>query len=182
MDTKQKIIDASMHIFTERGYLKTSTKAIAKEASVSEMTLFRKFKTKQNLFETMLKYTLGNDLSKPDELDITLPLSKFTKQLLHNRLLLISEHINLVQMMIQESLQGRLTDDLNFIDVMSTKLKHIFENYFETHNLPNQSSITKILLGIVLNYAIIESNVNYHLLSKEDQDRYVTNLLRTLNL
>ncbi|MCK5732181.1 MAG: helix-turn-helix transcriptional regulator, partial [Tenericutes bacterium] len=68
MDTSSKIIEASIIVFTDKGYLGSSTKEIAKTAEVAEMTLFRKFGSKQNLFEEMIKSTLGQELS--DVLDI----------------------------------------------------------------------------------------------------------------
>jgi len=62
MDTAQKIMEASIIVFTEHGYLGATTKEIAATAGVSEMTLFRKFQTKQNLFNIMIKSTLGEEL------------------------------------------------------------------------------------------------------------------------
>jgi len=170
MDAEKKIIEASITLFTENGYLGTSTKAIAEEANVSEMTLFRKFKTKQNLFESMLKYTLGHELSESNDFDMTLPLDQFTKQILHNRLLLISKHIKLVQMIIQESLQGRLIQELNFIGMMSQKLKNQFETYFQNNEISSIEVFSNHIIGIVLEYAVIEYHMDYHLLSQEEQE------------
>lgn len=182
MDTQQKIIEASVLVFTEKGYLGSSTKAIAEQAGVAEMTLFRKFKTKQNLFNSMLKYTLGHELSDYHDIDLNLPLFSFTKQLLHYRLLLISKHIKLVQMIIQESLHGRLPEDLNFIGKMSKKFETIFERYFEFHHQKVKPSLSKNILGIVLHYAILESSLNYHLLTEEKQGEYLKLQLEMLKL
>jgi len=52
--TKQKIMDTALKIFAERGYTGATTKALAEEAGFSEMTLFRKFKSKENLFNMVL--------------------------------------------------------------------------------------------------------------------------------
>ncbi|MGZ7067540.1 MAG: TetR/AcrR family transcriptional regulator, partial [Methanobacterium sp.] len=41
--------------FAERSYLGAKTKSIAEEAGFSEMTLFRKFKTKKNLYDMVMK-------------------------------------------------------------------------------------------------------------------------------
>lgn len=48
--TEDKIIDAALKVFSERGYAGATTMLIAKESGFSEKTLFRKFKTKDNLF------------------------------------------------------------------------------------------------------------------------------------
>jgi len=52
--TEQKLLDAALKLFAENGYAGARTRVIAKEAGFSEMTLFRKFKTKENLFNLVL--------------------------------------------------------------------------------------------------------------------------------
>lgn len=48
-DTSQKIIDASMSLVRDKGYVATTTKDIAHLAGVNECTLFRKFKNKKDI-------------------------------------------------------------------------------------------------------------------------------------
>lgn len=48
-ETSQKIIDATMALIRDKGYVATTTKDIAKKAGVNECTLFRKFKTKKDI-------------------------------------------------------------------------------------------------------------------------------------
>ena len=52
--TEQKIMDAALKIFAKNGYKSSTTKAIAEESGFTEMTLFRKFKTKRNLYDRVL--------------------------------------------------------------------------------------------------------------------------------
>lgn len=48
-ETSQKIIDAAMALVRDKGYVATTTKEIAKLASVNECTLFRKFASKKDI-------------------------------------------------------------------------------------------------------------------------------------
>ena len=48
-ETSQKIIDAAMMLVRDKGYVATTTKAIAKAAGVNECTLVRKFKSKKDI-------------------------------------------------------------------------------------------------------------------------------------
>lgn len=48
-NTSQKIIDATMSLIRDKGYVATTTKDIAKLAGVNECTLFRKFKNKKDI-------------------------------------------------------------------------------------------------------------------------------------
>jgi len=54
LSTRQRIIEAAYTLFSEKGYHATSTREIAKAASVSEVTLFRKFGNKETLFKEVL--------------------------------------------------------------------------------------------------------------------------------
>ncbi len=53
-ETERKILDAALNLFAEKGYAGATTRSIAEKAEVSELTLFRKFKTKRNLFDTLI--------------------------------------------------------------------------------------------------------------------------------
>ncbi|MCB4205177.1 TetR/AcrR family transcriptional regulator [Deferribacterales bacterium Es71-Z0220] len=55
MSTKEKIIDAAFGLFSQKGYLGTTTKEIALHAGVSEVTLFRHFVSKESIFEEVIQ-------------------------------------------------------------------------------------------------------------------------------
>jgi AcrR family transcriptional regulator len=52
--TREKILDAALRRFSEKGYLGATTREIALEAGVAEVTLFRHFSSKEALFEAVL--------------------------------------------------------------------------------------------------------------------------------
>lgn len=52
--TEEKILDAALKLFSEKGYAGATTKIIAAKAGFTEMTLYTKFKTKQNLFDHVM--------------------------------------------------------------------------------------------------------------------------------
>lgn len=53
-ETEQKILEAALEMFSQKGYIGATTVSIAEKAGFSEKTLFRKFKTKKNLFNTVI--------------------------------------------------------------------------------------------------------------------------------
>lgn len=53
--TKQRLLDATLKLISEKGYLGSTTREIAQEAGVTELTLFRHFGTKEKLFEALLR-------------------------------------------------------------------------------------------------------------------------------
>ncbi|WP_240421772.1 TetR/AcrR family transcriptional regulator [Paenibacillus periandrae] len=52
--TRDRIIDTALAIFSEKGYEAASTRDIAGRAGVNEVTLFRHFRNKENLFSEVL--------------------------------------------------------------------------------------------------------------------------------
>ena len=54
-DTREKLLEATYQLISEKGYMGATTKEIAARAGVSELTLFRKFGKKEILFEEMLE-------------------------------------------------------------------------------------------------------------------------------
>lgn len=53
--TKKRILKSALRLFSQKGYLGTTTKEISKEAEVAEVTLFRYFASKEKLFIEVIK-------------------------------------------------------------------------------------------------------------------------------
>jgi AcrR family transcriptional regulator len=53
-DTREKILDAGLILFSKKGFIGATTKEIAREAGVAELTLFRHFSSKEGLFEEVI--------------------------------------------------------------------------------------------------------------------------------
>ena len=54
-ETRQKLLEATLELISEKGYMGATTREIASLAGVSELTLFRKFGKKEQLIEEMLE-------------------------------------------------------------------------------------------------------------------------------
>ena len=67
-NTEKKIVDATFEILRKEGVEKATTKRIASEASVNEVTIFRKFKNKNNLIEITKQYYMNILLSKLEDI------------------------------------------------------------------------------------------------------------------
>ncbi len=66
MNAEQRILEAALKVFASEGYTGATTRKIAEEANVAEVTLFRKFKSKENL----LKEVLNNNRTVFSSLDV----------------------------------------------------------------------------------------------------------------
>ena len=68
--TEQKIVDATIFLLDKEGMNGTTTKKIAKKAEVSEVTVFRKFKSKDNLLKIAKIYYSDYFLEKISDIFI----------------------------------------------------------------------------------------------------------------
>lgn len=71
--TRKRLMKVALKLFAEQGYYQTTTKQIAALAKVNELTLFRHFGTKENLFqETTANYV--------EEINIKGEIERLSKQ------------------------------------------------------------------------------------------------------
>jgi AcrR family transcriptional regulator len=101
--TKEKILDATMALVSEKGYLGATTREIARTAGVTELTLFRHFGSKERLFEVCL----GRHSFLPDLRELLpdlnrLPYDKALQTLGRRFLLSLKERKQMVKIMQAE--------------------------------------------------------------------------------
>lgn len=98
--TSKKILKASIILFSQKGYNSVSTKEIADLAGVSEMTVFRHFTNKKNLFERAfekymfipkIKSLFSNELTLDVEKDLITISRSYHSMLLKNERLIFME-------------------------------------------------------------------------------------------
>ena len=70
-ETRQRIIDAAAEVGSQVGFAKATTKAIAEAAGVNEVTLFRHFGTKENLFSAAVEQYGGPAMAPAIEAQLT---------------------------------------------------------------------------------------------------------------
>ena len=70
--TRQRIVDAALKLFTERGIDSTTTREIAALADVNEVTLFRHFGNKEGIVRAAVQQTIpAETLPRFDDIDLT---------------------------------------------------------------------------------------------------------------
>lgn len=126
-ETEKKILDAALKLFAEKGYDGAKTKAIAEKAGFSEVTLFKRFKTKENLFNSMIiqnKEEMMKDFAfvfMPNEFENQ---EDFLKTLIKNLAKLGETHFELIKIGNNES--NRIPENFieEFINYLSAYIKN----------------------------------------------------------
>jgi len=70
-DTRRRILEAAMRLFSEQGYARTTTRALAQAAGITEMTLFRYFASKEKLFEATIEMYGGKAVAGEMQAQLT---------------------------------------------------------------------------------------------------------------
>jgi len=116
--TNEKIITAAKELFSTKGYAATTTKDIAALAGISEVTLFRHFESKRNLFQVALHGSLGSEkLLGFFENEIEFNLDKDLKKLASYLYDLYESNGPMIKMLLKD------TEHSNFSEVIKPHLE-----------------------------------------------------------
>ena len=131
-NTKEQLLKATLKLISEKGYLGATTREIAQEAGVTELTLFRHFGSKERLFEELLKGHTFLPMLKEllPELD-GLSFEEALILIATRFLLSLKERKSMVKIMYSEvtSYPVKIREVYNkFIDEMRTTLALYFES------------------------------------------------------
>lgn len=111
MGTHEKIIEAAKQLFSTKGYAATTTKDIASSAGISEVTLFRHFESKRNLFHCALHSTFETDLLLIFfEKELKYDLDEDLKKLAHYLYMLYEDNGPLIRMLIKDTETNELRE------------------------------------------------------------------------
>lgn len=104
-NTEEKIIRATFDILQREGLQKTTTKKIAAEAGVNEVTIFRKFENKKNLLVATKDFYMKNLLDKLEtafEYDEDEIIEDYLKNAFYGMLNLTQEDFSIIKVAMQE--------------------------------------------------------------------------------
>lgn len=180
-DKTEQIMQAAIRVFIRKG-LQATTQEIAQEADVAEITLYRKFSTKQNLFVTVIKNTLDKQfnakLMKLAEQENT---EQFFSGIIDNRLMVLSKNAPLVKMLISESLKGNLKDNIDFPEIIHNQLKKALDHHFERVDQKVDTEFcARQIAGIFLSHIILPREKPYNKLNEKEKNAMVQKYVKSL--
>jgi len=178
--TKRKILDAALKIFAKEGYNSSTTRNIAKESGFSEITLFRKFETKEKLFkeaiavnneELQLKcITLMEDLERIKDSEA------FLREYIKKIAIFYRENFDFFNIMV--------TEDNAHIDSDMGKFGDSLSEFVSEHIDKSCCEITSIVIAI--NTFIYTLNLEiFHGINTDEFDdminRFTNNMVQCLH-
>ena len=147
--TDEKIVNATFNLLQREGYQKATTKKIADEAEVNEVTIFRKFKNKKNLIEVTKEYYVNilierlNAMMEYNEDDT---VEDYLEKIYLNLMNLSEESINIIKVGMEEvrDVPERKLLILRIINSALDKLEGFFDLKVESGEIRKNIN-TKIL-------------------------------------
>ncbi len=166
MSTSDSILAAAMELFSKKGYAAVTTKEIAAKAQVNEVTLFRHFETKQQLFQKVFaKYIFEPGFEDVFHKQIVWDL---TKDLLNISLFfqdIIIKNSKLLQMNLKDSSEIlKHSDQSNFMKRFAHEAKQELISYFSV--MKEKEVIIEEPEILATNFMIINAGILISLFSE----------------
>jgi AcrR family transcriptional regulator len=170
--TEQKILESALKLFAEKGYKGATTRLIANETGFTEVTIYRKFKNKDNLFRTVLVHYNEkmmkeiNSIFVQDEFESK---RDFLDTLVHNLVDLGKNNFEFIQITINDSskMSGNFLKE--FVDSLSV--------YVEK-NIQNDKIDYRIFLFSIISFVYFY--IQDYGITFPDQDKAIKNFIDNL--
>ena len=169
---QQAVLEAALKLFAEKGYANTSTAEIAKVAGVSVGTVFKQYKTKEQILISAIlpmihefapKISQLTEEEKIEQLNKIPNFEVFVTLLFKERVEFVNKNKDILTVIIKEAIYN---DDLKALlapivissvpRVLSLPIEHFKKNN-DIKDIPTEliiSSLTTILLGFFLRYLL----------------------------
>jgi len=152
LTTEKKILKAATKLFSEHGYKGVSTRSIAALAGVNEITIFRHFKSKSNLLQSVIRHFAfeGNIVEKISH-DITGCIKDDIVIFAEVYYMFLENNIKMYKIQIKEIDEDgkKFTNSIEYTRFMEAYfIKKVEEGKFKGDPYLVSTSIVSMIMGI----------------------------------
>lgn len=180
--TEQKIVDATIFLLDKEGTNGTTTKKIAKKAEVSEVTVFRKFKSKDNLLKIAKIYYSDYFLEKISDIFTNYEdtdLESLLKNTWWKLVNFLDNNLDIIKIALDELMSNPEEEKIfsKFSDEVLKNLTNIFQEQIDKGKIRkiNPSAAALTVFSVIVEGIIFwkfESKV-----SNDDTNKYLDDFL-----
>ena len=180
--TEQKIVDATIFLLDKEGMNGTTTKKIAKKAEVSEVTVFRKFKSKDNLLKIAKIYYSDYFLEKISDIFTNYEdtdLESLLKNTWWKLVNFLDNNLDIIKIALDELMSSPEEEKIfsKFSDEVLKNLTNIFQEQIDKGKIRkiNPSAAALTVFSVIVEGIIFwkfESKV-----SNDDSNKYLDDFL-----
>lgn len=180
--TEQKIVDATIFLLDKEGMNGTTTKKIAKKAEVSEVTVFRKFKSKDNLLKIAKIYYSDYFLEKISDIFTNYEdtdVESLLKHIWGKLVNFLDNNLDIIKIALDELMSNPEEEKIfsKFSDEVLKNLTNIFQEQIDEGKIRkiNPSAAALTVFSVIVEGIIFwkfESKV-----SNDDTNKYLDDFL-----
>lgn len=171
-ERRKQIIKSALKVFIAKGYNGATTLEIAKEAGISEMTLFRYFDSKKEVFVQSVKPLLTEGLKISNKgVEKNLEARTVLESVITERVDFISKNRELIKLVLMESQVNPDLADFNFIDETSRQIREMLKDTATALDFHEESF--RLLMGALLTFLYLPQE-------QEDRDNFINYLTELL--
>lgn len=180
--TEQKIVDATIFLLDKEGMNSTTTKKIAKKAEVSEVTVFRKFKSKDNLLKIAKIYYSDYFMEKISDIFTNYEdtdLESLLKHIWGKLVNFLDNNLDIIKIALDELMSNPEEEKIfsKFSDEVLKNLTNIFQEQIDKGKIRkiNPSAAALTVFSVIVEGIIFwkfESKV-----SNDDTNKYLDDFL-----
>lgn len=157
---KKKVLTTALKLFANNGFHATTTAQIARQAGVSEGTIYKYFASKDDLLAKLLQPILteikNNFFSNIDQQSDLTTLVRF---IVTDRINFIENNFDFIRLIFQEILTGNLSgqhyhDLFSGNDGIIPKLNQLQKTFTEINQQLTAFQIARIFIGPILTYVL----------------------------
>ncbi len=141
--TRKQILDASLHLFSRRGFARTTVRDIAHEAGITDAAIFYHFQSKHEVLEALVEergFVAG--LQQLERVSTDLPLRETLLWMTRGAINIMDENRDFLRLIIMEGLGGdesALEQYRRLVDLWESALTTVLQRYTEKGELPGDS-------------------------------------------
>lgn len=138
--TRKLILDASLRLFSERGFARTTVRDIAHEAGITDAAIYYHFQSKREVLEALVEergFVAG--LQRLEQVSADMPLEETLQWMARGAVNIMDDNRDFLRLIFMEGLGGddtALEQYRRLIDMWERSLTHVLERYAERGLLP----------------------------------------------
>lgn len=137
--TRQQILDASLRLFSERGFARTTVRDIARQAGITDAAIYYHFESKRELLEALVEERgFLNSLQNLERVTADLPLPETVLWMARGAINLMDDNRDFLRLIIMEGLGGddaALEQYRRLIDLWENALSTVLGRYVQKGDL-----------------------------------------------
>jgi AcrR family transcriptional regulator len=131
--TRQQILDASLRLFSERGFARTTVRDIARQAGITDAAIYYHFDSKRELLEALVEERgFLTSLQNLERVEAELPLREMVLWMSASAINLMDENRDFLRLIIMEGLGGdeaALEQYTRLLDLWENALTAVLQRY-----------------------------------------------------